>query len=625
MKTLNEYKLLKNQYMKEHEMGRDNIYSFFNEKQIMILQKYYEVYSKYLYNSLVGSLQLNILPEKEETLRELKGDGDWVFAGMIDMRERGAATCELGHPLRYVYQALNTKNNERLFFGSNCVSDFFLLSKKDLSALEKLKTIMFDELKEIAAIKALNLYSEHYMYDCKELGSLVVNLGVNKLEELKGISGLDRIVKDFYNNSLPFPSSLIEQLLRFKSPIKDILENRENWGIDIVGLEELKKSEIPTISLMFTYSESDVAQNMIKGETHPSDFYNFENVNDLVEAIFKWKKYSKKLIEVENSFKDRLEDLNWVDIYKKMVSIGYHKDIANLYYATEILIIFNKETNPTYNFYYPRMYSYKRFTISKTGIDRFESLLDYMATKEYFSYIQEVYSMIEKEKNAENEELKKIEDMMNYLKENLMSDKYSSIRGIAGVQDIVCNKKKEYLEMSDKQQLYVEGIYKEMKKLDKALEDKNKADRFIDKNINNRYTLVEKSDILAKIQRLQSEASDKLNEKTLSIIRTIMATKYVSDRQILRINEAFDKYILNKEISDSEEGTEIKKRVTNRVWNLIERPDVKDKIKRIQGLPDYFDIPEGVRNIFTNILKYNSASDSQIMTVERTYKRYFGV
>lgn len=623
MKSFDEYKALKNKYISENNIGRDNVYDFFNETQIKILQRYYEVYSKYLYNSLVGNLQLNVLPDKLEKLKELKGEGDWVFAGMIDMRVRGAATCELGHPLRYVYQALNTKNNEKLFFGSNCVSDFFMLSKKNIMVLEKLKTIMFEELKDMVAIKSLNLYKEHYMYDCQEFGSLLLNLGVDKLENIKEFGGLQRIVNDFYKYSLPFPSSLREQILRFKKELKGILEDKRNWGIDLMGLEELQKSNIPLVSLVFTYSEGDIVQNLLKNENQKSDFYNYESIDDLRDAIFKWKKYNNKLKDIDDYFSSRLGDIDWVEIYKKMVSIGYHKDIANLYYATEILILFNKNITPSYNFYYPRMYSYKRFAISQTAIEKFEDLLDYIFTKDYFLYIQEIQNMLSEEKNEKDKELKKIEDMMNYLKENLMDNKYSSIRGIVGVQDIVCNKKKEYAEMSEKQQLYVEGIYKAMKKLDKDLIEKQKDDNFIDKNINNRYTLVEKSDILAKIQRLQSEVPDKLNEKTLSIIRTIMSTKFVSDRQILRINEAFDKYILKKEISENENVTEGKKRVTNRVWNLIERPDVKEKIKKIQSLSDYYDIPDGVRNILENILKYNSASDSQITTVERTYNRYF--
>ena len=57
---------------------------------------------------------------------------------------------------------------------------------------------------------------------------------------------------------------------------------------------------------------------------------------------------------------------------------------------------------------------------------------------------------------------------------------------------------------------------------------------------------------------------------------------------------------------------------------MIERPDVKEKIIQLQRHSEYTNIPTGVKNIFENILKYNSASENQIKSVENTYKRYFG-
>ena len=73
---------------------------------------------------------------------------------------------------------------------------------------------------------------------------------------------------------------------------------------------------------------------------------------------------------------------------------------------------------------------------------------------------------------------------------------------------------------------------------------------------------------------------------------------------------------------DSREN-KVDKSVENKKWNLIEREDVKEKILRVKSLSDYSSIPSGVRNIFENVLKYNSVSDRQIETIERTYNRYF--
>ena len=90
------------------------------------------------------------------------------------------------------------------------------------------------------------------------------------------------------------------------------------------------------------------------------------------------------------------------------------------------------------------------------------------------------------------------------------------------------------------------------------------------------------------------------------------------------LENSASKYILG------EENTTVKKNVIvgqnklgNKKYNLIERPDVKDKILALQRHPDYTNIPEGVKNILNNILKYNSASEEQIRSVENTYNRYF--
>jgi hypothetical protein len=173
--------------------------------------------------------------------------------------------------------------------------------------------------------------------------------------------------------------------------------------------------------------------------------------------------------------------------------------------------------------------------------------------------------------------------------------------------------------MTDKQQAYVENKYKSMILFD----SRNEKKEVVDEEINNRYSLVEKSDILAKIQRLQTEVDD-LPDFYAGILNTVMQYKTVTDKQIVQINNAFSKYILG------EENTTVKKNVIvgqnklgNKKYNLIERPDVKDKILALQRHPDYTNIPEGVKNILNNILKYNSASEEQIRSVENTYNRYF--
>ena len=218
---------------------------------------------------------------------------------------------------------------------------------------------------------------------------------------------------------------------------------------------------------------------------------------------------------------------------------------------------------------------------------------------------------------------KEIEEMMSFLKEHILDEKYRYVQGIGGVNDIVNLKGLAFEDMTPKQQSYVESVYKAIKEVDapKKVEEDDSVS-VEDREINNRYKLVEKPDILAKIQRLQSEAGDKLSEKLLGIIQSIMTYKQVSDKQMNRINEAYSLYILKENIVDSREN-KVDKSVENKKWNLIEREDVKEKILRVKSLSDYSSIPSGVRNIFENVLKYNSVSDRQIETIERTYNRYF--
>ena len=274
MKNQKEYLSFKKAYIKDKELNSDNVYNFLNENQIKVIQKYYEVYTKFLFNKLVGSLRLEVSKEKAKKLIELKGEGVWEFAGMIDMMKRGAVTCELGHPLRYVYMAKNKENGEKLYFGARCVGDFFDLDSKSIQALTRVKEDMFLELKDMVAIKELNLYEEHYKYDCAEIGLILKSVGLEGLYKIKETNPLIPILCDFVQVSLPFPKSLLVEVLKFRSEFSKMLKDEEYLGIDLENLNILKNSKITLISNMFTYSESDILDLIEQGEMQntKSDF-----------------------------------------------------------------------------------------------------------------------------------------------------------------------------------------------------------------------------------------------------------------------------------------------------------------------------------------------------------------
>lgn len=619
MKNLKEYQNVKKQYIKLNGINSDNVYSYFNNEAVLILlRKYYEVYTKFLFNKLMGSLRLEVSKEKAEKLIDLKGQGSWEFAGMVDMYDRGAATCELGHPLRYVYKAVNVKNGEILNFGSRCVGDFFDLDAKGVKALIKVKDDMFVELKDMVAIKELGLLEEHYKYDCKELGLIIQGAGIEGLNKLRNLNPLMPIVIDFVKLGVPLPNSLLVEVLKFNGVFKEKLTDREFLEIDN-RIEVLKSSKLTTISKMFEFSEQDVYSNLTLGVKEKSDFYNFRNVYDLNLAISIWVNRNDRLLKAQDYFKNMGISFPWVDIYKYMALNRIAGDNPKAYYGVEILMLFDKDISVESSFYVPKEYGYKGYKINEKALIDFDSMIDYMATREFFNVLREVQDGLEDIQKKEEAEKQRIEDMISYLREHLPDEKYSVIKGIDGVRDIICNKKIAYSNMTDKQQAYVENKYKSMILFD----SRNEKKEVVDEEINNRYSLVEKSDILAKIQRLQTEVDD-LPDFYAGILNTVMQYKTVTDKQIVQINNAFSKYILG------EENTTVKKNVIvgqnklgNKKYNLIERPDVKDKILALQRHPDYTNIPEGVKNILNNILKYNSASEEQIRSVENTYNRYF--
>lgn len=625
MKILKEYENTKKEFIKLENLNSDNIYDYLgNETVLLLIRRYYEVYTKFLFNQLMGSLRLEVSKEKAKKLVELKGEGSWEFAGMVDMYERGAATCELGHPLRYVYKAINVNNGQVLNFGSRCVGDFFDLDPKGIKALTRVKDEMFAELKDMAAILKKDLFDEHYKYDCEELGIVIKTMGKDGVKKLKDLNPLMPIVYDFVSLGLPLPKSLLNQVLRFKDEIDKKLSDPIFLDINYVGLNELRNSEISLISHMFTNSYYDIVENIKKGKIiNESDFYNFRNVNDLNIAISHWLNRNERLLKAQDYFKKQGISLPWIDIYKSLMEQRLYRDNPRIYYGLETLLVFDKNIMVESNMLMPKDYGYKGYQLSPRAHEDFDGLINYLATREFLMAVKGVYEKVNAEKVAQDKEEEELKDMMSYLMENLEDEKYSVIKGIMGVRDIILKKKLSCDRMSEKQLSYVKGVYNLMQDFDKS-EVKSENVSSVDEEVNKRYTLQERPEILAKIQRLQREVQD-LPNFVDKILATVMRTKFVSDKQIVQIDKAFSKYILNEEVPENIENSQIMKSSQgNKKWSLIERPDIKEKIVAIRSHGEYTNIPDNIKNIFANILKYNMVSEKQIDVVENTYKRHFG-
>lgn len=634
MRTQKDYIRLKKSYIAEKGLNSDNIYQYLTDVQIRIIQKYYELYTRFLFNKLRGSLRLEVSPAKAQKLAELKGTGTWEFAGMVDMMVRGAAVCELGHPLRYVYSARNVNNGQILHFGSRCVGDFFSIDEEGIKALIKIKDVMFSELKEMVSIKETRLFNEHYLYDCGEIGLLLSNVGVKGVEKIRETNPFMPIIIDFTKSGLPLPISLIEQLNDYKVDLSSMLDNLDIFDVDIEKLEALKKSNISVISKMFENSEKDIKASIRNGtiQRHISDFFNFRTINDLNIALEEWTNRERKLNEALVYFKNKGVNISWLDVYKFIVRVGFKREDVQFYRAVQVLMLFDENVDCADSFYMPINYKNKGYGISEEIQDNFDSIINYLATKSFIESIE--LMLVEKDnvdgKAAEERERKAI--MMAYLRSRLNYPEYDKVFGIEGVRDIIMKKNLTFDVMSDRQMGYVESIYHTMKRQDKEEEERIQKSKEkgvqIDTDINNRYTLNERPDILSKIQKLQTQCKDVLqkeNPKTYSIMETVLRTSRVSDKQIAKISEAFSLYILKEEPKNVETYSPLSVgKSDNRKWNLMERPDVKEKVVALKNHPEFTNMYATTQNILTNILKYNSVSDKQIDIVERTYNRFYG-
>ena len=604
------------------KINKDNMYDIFTDTELKIIKQYFELFTRYEYRKMRGTLKLDILPDKVEKLKELKGEGSWEFVGLEDMQKRGLVKCELGHSIRYVYKARNVDNGAMLYFGSHCVGDFFCLDNVSIQIMNRLKVMMLSEVESMAVIKALNLLDEYLFYECEKLGTMFELQGIDGIEKCNIDKSVKTILKDFYINKIPFPKSLIQIVESYNSQIEKVLYDLSNYDINLDDLETLKQSPITLISNMFTFSENDVLNTIKRGMPFDrvSDFYNFLSPSDLSIACHIWKNRNIRIINAQNYFKSIGITDDWVLLYRKMIENNFNQNI-DFYQAVELLMMFDKDINIDFTLEVPHTYKYQGYYLNKGAYEKFDMLIDYLSTKEFFQNIKEVQGMLEHEKSEIDKENKKIEEMMTFLREHVEDECYRSIKGIGGIYDIVIVKKKEFDSMSIKQQRYVLSVYDMMLEVNKKSEQDNKGSDGT--FINKKYSLVERPDVLAKIQQLQLECYDNLTTLQQNIIHSIMSNHTMTDRQIAQIEKAYSKNVLHEKEEQRnvvlDMGTS-----TNKKFSLLERQDIKEKIEELMGRPDYYNIPMEVRNIFSNILKYKRVSEKQAKTVENTYRRYIG-
>jgi hypothetical protein len=207
-----------------------------------ILKTYYVWYTVRVYKSIANSIRLDVSTTKAEALAELRGEKEWLFAGVWDAGFHGASKCQLGHAIRYEYYAMPKGVNETLdnlynkldrnavlglmaikkkegeinedamahtiVFGEHCAADFFKISPKDMANLIKTRKIMSEELSMISEIIANDQF-QSYMDGLKLFAGLMVKTG-SKAGILKAVGEVEgSFLLNFLANNIPVPKSLL--------------------------------------------------------------------------------------------------------------------------------------------------------------------------------------------------------------------------------------------------------------------------------------------------------------------------------------------------------------------------------------------------------------------------------
>lgn len=151
------------------------LYENLTEEQIKILKRYYLWYSQRLFNDAqkdptLGLKNAGKIQAKKNALNQLRGDGDWRYAGFLDTgSKRAGYTCTLGHPIRYMHLAWDiTKgdietsffgedysldyesviaSNDCVIFGIKCIGDFF---EVDSDCIRSLQAAQRESLRDMA-------------------------------------------------------------------------------------------------------------------------------------------------------------------------------------------------------------------------------------------------------------------------------------------------------------------------------------------------------------------------------------------------------------------------------------------------------------------------------------------
>lgn len=196
------------------EIEYNDTFNLLSKEQREIIQSYYVWWSVKTFESLAGSRKLEVTPKKALELAKIKRDMSWSYAGSklaILYSKTGFDYCTLGHKLYKVHFAkgIDTDGNTEIVkFGSTCVADFFNISEKGVRELDKVTSIMSEEIEKLTDIARKDTWKNAWD-DVKIMDEVVSKLETpDRCKEIFGERLGDYLYR-FKICGLPFPASLL--------------------------------------------------------------------------------------------------------------------------------------------------------------------------------------------------------------------------------------------------------------------------------------------------------------------------------------------------------------------------------------------------------------------------------
>lgn len=604
-----EYRVVVRNYISEN-LDNNNIYSYLKDTEIELINHYYKAYTVELFKRLRGSLRLQVSDAKAKKLVELKGGGNWDFAGMVDMGKVGKAHCELGHALRYCYYAKNTENGSILKFGVTCVGDFFDLDSNSIKSLNKVKDTMLRELKEIIAIRQLKLTDEHIKYDLGIYGRLLKRIGLEGVTKLNHNKRYSYAVS-FIRCGLPLPISLSGFLNDDNTLLHHITPS-------LLGLDAyipLTESKITLISKGYKgLCDLEVLKVVDPRQAN----YSRDIIGKYIDFtdVKKWTFRDKFFTALHGVYSKEGID-NWSKLsiqathYIKNETLKIDKDVLEL--CTNLMNSFSIDSNvQRYNLGGVNTIPYKvnGVVVNKKALKNMDYLLEQLNKEEVLDELQKLKEYTNQKIEKILEEVSDDEKIMRYLRLNIVDPKYAVIgKGIEITKDIIFNKGKTLDTMTEGQKKVVLNVHRIMVNMDK---DSNATSKASDSNskeqeVNNVYFLKDREDVRLKINSiLNSGVVENLDEKQKGIINNVVKYERVSDKQLNRIEQIY---------------SAISKTKPNNSYFLDEREDVKSKMTRVINSATFKKLDKKTRDIFNTVLRNGRFSDKQLKYICDAYDK----